>query len=174
VQLEDYFDFVTPADIRLKGHRIGIETVLWDYLEGGLAPEEIAFRYPTLSLEEICATLTYYWRHRSQVESYLRSVDLEIERLKDRLGPRASSMIRYEDLCTDVQSVLRRLHSAIGLDAPAVPKRPRTQHILGNRMRLTALTEIRLDEKWRGALTQRELVEFDRLAGETNRRYGYT
>ena len=34
MQLEDYFDFLTPDDIRIKGTRIGIETVLEDYLEG--------------------------------------------------------------------------------------------------------------------------------------------
>ena len=26
MQLEDYFDFLAPDDIRIKGHRIGIET----------------------------------------------------------------------------------------------------------------------------------------------------
>ena len=48
--LEDYFDFLAPNDIRLKGHRIGIETILFDYLELGLFAEDIAVRYPTLSL----------------------------------------------------------------------------------------------------------------------------
>ncbi len=51
MQLEDYFDFLAPNDIRLKGDRIGIETILFDYLDG-LTPEEIALRYPTLSQEE--------------------------------------------------------------------------------------------------------------------------
>ncbi len=32
MQLEDYFDFLAPDGIRIKGHRIGIETVLYDYL----------------------------------------------------------------------------------------------------------------------------------------------
>jgi hypothetical protein len=31
MQLEDYFDFLSPTDIRLKGHRIGIDTVLSYY-----------------------------------------------------------------------------------------------------------------------------------------------
>jgi len=44
---------------RLKGHRIGIETILPDYLDG-LTLEEIALRYSTLTLEEIYATITYY------------------------------------------------------------------------------------------------------------------
>jgi hypothetical protein len=30
--LEDYFDFLAPNDIRVKGTRVGIETILSDYV----------------------------------------------------------------------------------------------------------------------------------------------
>ncbi|MCA2554936.1 MAG: hypothetical protein IM466_14735 [Microcystis sp. M04BS1] len=40
--LEDYFDFLTPNDIRLKGTRIGIETILYDYIYYVKTPEEMA------------------------------------------------------------------------------------------------------------------------------------
>ena len=63
-----------------KGTRVGIETILSDYLDLGLFPEQIAARYRTLTLEQVYATLTYYWRNREQVEAYLHSVDEEIER----------------------------------------------------------------------------------------------
>ena len=92
--LEDYFDFLAPNDIRLKGHRIGIETILFDYLELGLFAEDIAARYPTLSLEEVYATLTYYWRHREQVEAYLRAVDEEIERQRREQDLNPSPAVR--------------------------------------------------------------------------------
>lgn len=46
MQLEDYFDFLAPNDIRIKGHRIGIETVLDDYLHERLTAEQIQQRYP--------------------------------------------------------------------------------------------------------------------------------
>lgn len=74
MQLEDYFDFLAPDDIRLKGHCIGIETVLFSYLDG-LTPEEIAVQYRTLSLEEIYATITYYWRNKAEVDAYLRDIE---------------------------------------------------------------------------------------------------
>ncbi|MFP4438275.1 MAG: DUF433 domain-containing protein [Chloroflexaceae bacterium] len=73
MQLEDYFDFLAPNDIRLKGHRIGIETILLDYLELGLFPEQIAVRYPTLTLEQIYATITYYWHNQIDVDAYLHA-----------------------------------------------------------------------------------------------------
>lgn len=80
MRLEDYFDFLAPNDIRVRDTRVGIETILSDYLDLGLFPEQIAARYRTLSLEQVYATLTYYWRNREQVDAYLRSVDEEVER----------------------------------------------------------------------------------------------
>jgi uncharacterized protein (DUF433 family) len=70
MQLEDYFDFVCRDDIRLKGHRIGIDDVLAYYLEG-YTPEEIAANLPSLSLEQIHATITYYLRNRAEMDGYL-------------------------------------------------------------------------------------------------------
>ncbi len=60
MQLEDYFVFLAPNDIRIRGTRVGIETVLNDYLKWGKRPEEIAASYPTLELEQVYATILYY------------------------------------------------------------------------------------------------------------------
>ncbi|WP_392533857.1 DUF433 domain-containing protein [Nostoc sp. C117] len=70
MQLEDYFDFLSADDIRLKGHRIGIDNVLDYYLEG-YTPEEIAANLPSLSLEQIHATITYYLHNRTNIKAYL-------------------------------------------------------------------------------------------------------
>ena len=74
MQLEDYFDFQAPNDIRIKGHRIGIETVLYDYLDG-ITPEEIVLRYSTLNLEKVYATITYYWRNQAEIDAYLKAAE---------------------------------------------------------------------------------------------------
>ena len=68
--IEDYFDFQSPDDIRIKGTRVGIETVLDDYL-AGTSPEEIAARYRTLTLEQVYATITYYLRKQEEMDRYL-------------------------------------------------------------------------------------------------------
>jgi uncharacterized protein (DUF433 family) len=72
--LEDYFDFLSADDIRIKGHRIGLDTVLWYYREG-YTPEEIQANLPALGLEEIYATITYYHHNRAKVDAYLRRVE---------------------------------------------------------------------------------------------------
>ena len=69
--MENYFDFLSPDDIRIKGTRIGIETVLDDYLSGA-GPEEIAARYRTLTLEQVYATITYYLHKQEEIDKYLK------------------------------------------------------------------------------------------------------
>ena len=71
MQLEDYFDFLAPDDIRIKGHRIGIESVLYEYIYREQTPEAIVKRFPTLDLEQIYATILYYLHNREQVNAYV-------------------------------------------------------------------------------------------------------
>jgi uncharacterized protein (DUF433 family) len=71
MRLEEYFDFKAENDIRLKGHRIGIESVLYEYIHRSQTPEEIADRYPTLTLEQIYATILYYLRNKERIHDYM-------------------------------------------------------------------------------------------------------
>lgn len=71
MQLEDYFNFLAPDDIRLKGSRIGIESVLYEYIFREQRPEEIVQRFPTLSLEQVYATILYYLHEKEEMERYM-------------------------------------------------------------------------------------------------------
>jgi uncharacterized protein (DUF433 family) len=71
MQLEDYFDFFADDDIRVKGTRVGIETVLYNFIHRQLSPEEIAATYPTLTLEQVYATILYYLHNKEAVTAYL-------------------------------------------------------------------------------------------------------
>jgi len=71
MQLEDYFDFLALNDIRLKGTRVGIETILYDFIYRSRSPEAIARSYPSLMLEQVYATITYYLHKKEKVTTYL-------------------------------------------------------------------------------------------------------
>jgi uncharacterized protein (DUF433 family) len=73
MELESYFEFIEDQAIRIAGTRVGIETVLRDYQEGS-GPEEIVLHYPTLSLDQVYATITYYLANRQKVQGYLAQV----------------------------------------------------------------------------------------------------
>ncbi len=71
MQLEDYFNFLAPDDIRLKGSRIGIESVLLQYIHREKTPEEIVRRFPTLSLEQVYACILYYLHNKEAMDAYI-------------------------------------------------------------------------------------------------------
>ncbi len=71
MELEDYFEVLAPDDIRIKGTRIGVESVLYAYIHRGQTPETIALSFHTVSLEQIYATILYYLRNREQLDAYL-------------------------------------------------------------------------------------------------------
>lgn len=72
--LEDYFDFFSGDDIRIKGHRIGIDNVI-DYYLAGCTPEQIREHFPSLSLEKIYATITYYLHNKEESDAYMERLN---------------------------------------------------------------------------------------------------
>jgi hypothetical protein len=78
MQLEDYFEFIAPDVIRLKGHRINIEHIVRCYHEG-YSPEQIAAEFPGLSLEQIHATITYYLHNQAEVDGVLARLTARAE-----------------------------------------------------------------------------------------------
>ena len=102
MQIEDYFDFIADTAIRIRGTRVGIETVI-DAYRAGAAPEEILIRYPALSLQQIYVTIAYYLMNQERLDTYVRRVRADqeagwqeqqrtatpfIRELRERLGER--------------------------------------------------------------------------------------
>lgn len=71
MKLEDYFTFLSPDDIRLKGTRVGIETILYEYIYRRRTAEAIADIYTNLTLEQIYATILYFLHNREDVTQYM-------------------------------------------------------------------------------------------------------
>jgi uncharacterized protein (DUF433 family) len=71
MQLEDYFDFQGEDDIRIKGHRIGIESILYEYIHRKQTPEQIQKRFPSISVEQIHATILYYLQNKARITEYI-------------------------------------------------------------------------------------------------------
>ena len=114
MRLEDYFNFLAPNDIRIKGSRIGIETVLYDYIHRGMTPEEIDARYWSITLEQVYATILYYLHNKEEVSQYLTDwiefgnrmreeqeknpppVILRLRRLREIYGKDAARIVREQ------------------------------------------------------------------------------
>jgi len=71
MDLEAYFEQLAPDDIRVKGTRIGIESILYEYVHRGETPEAIAARFTSLRLDQVYATILWYLRDRERLDAYL-------------------------------------------------------------------------------------------------------
>jgi uncharacterized protein (DUF433 family) len=94
----------TDADgvIRLAGTRVTLDTVIDTFMTGA-SPEEIAQDFPVLRLDDVYAVITYYLRHRAEVDAYLRGrraraevIRREIEAHSPQAGLRARLLARLE------------------------------------------------------------------------------
>jgi uncharacterized protein (DUF433 family) len=54
---------------RVAGTRVTLETVV-DAFETGATAEEIAQQYPTVPLVDVYSVITYYLRHKTDVDAY--------------------------------------------------------------------------------------------------------
>lgn len=119
-------------------------------------------------------------RKRSRAESvagwvnqYARALPL----LRRHVDPAHVFQVKYEDLAADPSSEMRRICDYLGLqfepgmlDFAAV-----THHSTdGNDMRFSRHSEIRIDMKWKQALTAADLRYFERRAGALNNELGYS
>ena len=111
------------------------------------------------------ARAAHEWRRSNEEgESIVRGLD-----------PDRWMEVRYEGLCADPAATMERIFALMSVEAVEVVQNFRAvpQHVIGNGMRLDKTSRIELDDRWKTALSARELAEFDRVAGDLNRRLGY-
>jgi uncharacterized protein (DUF433 family) len=66
--------------LRVGGTRVTLDTVVEAFQEG-LTAEEIVQQYPSLSLPDVYAVLSYYLSHQDEVERYME----ERKRMRDKI-----------------------------------------------------------------------------------------
>jgi hypothetical protein len=115
--------------------------------------------------QETIAAAALSWRRNNEAA----------ERVLAKLPSDQWLQIRYEDFCVAPQEKLTQIASFLSVDPQAVVMdfRLKRQHVLGNDMRLKSDSRIRLDERWRTGLSKEDIVSFNHVAGEMNRKYGY-
>jgi hypothetical protein len=100
------------------------------------------------------------------------------EELQRTLPPERWLTVRHEDLCREPCGTLARIFDfqKVSPDfqiGDIRDFRAGDHHIIGNRMRLSRASEIRLDERWRTELAPDQRRTVERIAGPGLARYGY-
>lgn len=70
--------------IRLVGTRLTLDVIVTAYRDGAPA-EQIADRFPGVSLSDVYGVIGYYLRHRQEVEAYLESRSREAESIRQEI-----------------------------------------------------------------------------------------
>jgi uncharacterized protein (DUF433 family) len=78
--------------IRVGQSRVTLD-VLLQYWRLGMNPEEIARGLDTLTLADVHGALAYYFRHQTEIDSYLSGRDEEAQQLRQQIeGANASRL----------------------------------------------------------------------------------
>jgi uncharacterized protein (DUF433 family) len=102
-------DFLTEGafgEVRLTGHRIGLDHVIEDY-NSGYSPERLHEEFPTLPLDLIQKVLAFYEANRAEVDAYMARGREDSERHR-----RAAKPIDVEELMARLEG--SRCHSQDG------------------------------------------------------------
>jgi uncharacterized protein (DUF433 family) len=67
---------------RIAGHRIRVQDVAIWHEKLGMSPDEIVDQYPTITLADIHAALTYYWDHRDDIERAIAAEHALVEEFR--------------------------------------------------------------------------------------------
>ncbi|MGA2073231.1 MAG: DUF433 domain-containing protein [Terriglobia bacterium] len=70
----------------VMGSRVSLESVVYPFLDGA-SPETIVEEYPTLSLEQVYGTITFYLANRAKIEAYLSEIEKLWEKARKDQSP---------------------------------------------------------------------------------------
>ncbi len=73
--------------VRVGGTRVTLDTVIGTFQDGCTA-EEIVLQYPSLKLDDVYAVVTYYLRHKQEVDAYLCQREKEAEEIRRKVEAR--------------------------------------------------------------------------------------
>lgn len=107
---------------RVGGTRVTLDTVVRAFLRGATA-EEIAQQYPSLSLLDVYATISYYLQNTVEVDKYLdkrrkhaQAVKRENQKRFDQSGIRESLLARKSHKPKTKLSRFFRLSPLVGIE----------------------------------------------------------
>jgi uncharacterized protein (DUF433 family) len=74
-------EFTTDGVIRIGKTRVTLDTVIAVFKQGTTA-EEIVYRYPSLKLADVYATIAFYLNHQQEVEVYLQQKQQQAQEIR--------------------------------------------------------------------------------------------
>ncbi len=67
---------------RIAGHRIKVQDIVIWHERMGMSPDEIIFHYPSITLADVYAALSYYHDHRDEIRQQIAQGEAFAEQLR--------------------------------------------------------------------------------------------
>lgn len=80
----------TDGVVRVARTRVTLDTIVGAF-EAGATAEEIAQQYPSVPLADVYSVITYYLRHKPEVDAYLSDRKAQAERVREEVERRFPS-----------------------------------------------------------------------------------
>lgn len=89
----DFPPLTEDADgaLRIGASRVLLEMVI-DAFQDGATPETIVQEYSTLTLPDVYAVISYYLRHKDEVERYLQGRERQAQETQQRISMRQGDL----------------------------------------------------------------------------------
>jgi uncharacterized protein (DUF433 family) len=75
------------GELRVEGTRIPLHYLVYEYRQGASA-EEIATRYPSLTLAQVHTLLGYYLANRKTIDGYIQGLEVKAKELREEIETR--------------------------------------------------------------------------------------
>lgn len=75
---------------RIAGHRIRVQDIAIWYEHFGMSPDDIVYHYPSITLADVHAALTYYYDHLDEIRQDIR----ESEAFTSQLAAQTPSILQ--------------------------------------------------------------------------------
>ena len=92
----------SEGTIRVGSTRVRLDTIVYAFNQGHTA-EEIASHYPSLSLADVYATITYYLNNRKAVDEYIQRREVEAGQLQEAIEAKPGYTVLRERLLARYQ-----------------------------------------------------------------------
>ncbi|MDJ1169926.1 DUF433 domain-containing protein [Roseofilum sp. BLCC_M154] len=68
----------------IAGHRIKVQDIVIWHDDMGMSPDEIVYHYPSITLADVYAALTYYHDHREEIRQQIRSDQAWVRQIQEQ------------------------------------------------------------------------------------------
>ena len=93
--MNEYITKLENGAYRIADTRVSLDSVVYDFWDGR-TPEQIVDSFPSLTLEQVYGTITFYLANKQMIDNYLYQGEIEFEKLQQ--GWRVKNAPLYEKL----------------------------------------------------------------------------